>query len=138
MAVCGWQQGPGRRFMRSSASFNDGILDRLRQHAQDKADQRAYCFLRDDQVVATITFGQLEQRVKSLARRLSQEAAFGDRAVLLYPAGLEFIEAFLGCLAAGIIAVPAYPPRRNRKADRLQGILADARPRLILTTRKMF
>ncbi|CAN5300625.1 fatty acyl-AMP ligase [soil metagenome] len=52
----------------------------------------------------------------------------------MYPPGLEFIESFLACLLAGIIAVPAYPPRRNRSADRLRGIIEDAKPSLILTT----
>jgi acyl-CoA synthetase (AMP-forming)/AMP-acid ligase II len=72
-----------------------------------------------------------------LAAQLREHAAPGDRALLLYPPSLEFIEVFLGCLAAGVLAVPAYPPRRNRKAERLQTIAENARPRLILTTRQL-
>jgi len=115
-------------------AFGDNILDRLRRHVQNQPDQLVYRFLQDDQE-DTRTFRQLDQRVRDLAARFQQHAAFGDRALLLYPPGLEFIEAFLGCLFAGIIAVPAYPPRKNRNADRLEAIINDARPRLILTTR---
>jgi acyl-CoA synthetase (AMP-forming)/AMP-acid ligase II len=110
------------------------ILDRLRRHAQTHPDRLAYRFLRDNDASDTLTFGQLDRRLRVLAACLRQHAAAGDRALLLYPPGLEFIEAFLGCLAAGVIAVPAYPPRRNRKAERLQTIAEDAQPRLILTT----
>jgi acyl-CoA synthetase (AMP-forming)/AMP-acid ligase II len=117
--------------------IDETILDRLRSHAKHQPERLVYRFLRDDGGSDTLTFGQLDRRVRGLAPRLREFAAPGDRALLLYPPGLEFIEAFLACLAAGVIAVPAYPPRRNRKADRLRAITDDARPRLILTTRQV-
>jgi myxalamid-type polyketide synthase MxaB len=58
----------------------------------------------------------------------------GDRALLLYPSGEEFIIAFFACLYAGVIAVPVYPPRRNQKLSRLQAITKDAQAKLALTT----
>jgi acyl-CoA synthetase (AMP-forming)/AMP-acid ligase II len=115
----------------------DSILDRLHLHARTRPDKLSYRFLRDDGGADTLTFGQLARRVRGLATRLRERAAPGERALLLYPSGLEFIEAFLGCLAAGIVAIPAYPPRQNRNGDRLQSIVADARPKLILTTRSI-
>ncbi|HTU92834.1 MAG TPA: fatty acyl-AMP ligase, partial [Gemmataceae bacterium] len=113
-------------------SSDETILDRLRRHAESRTDQIAYRFLRDDGGSHTLTFGQLNRRVRSLAARLSEHTSPGDRALLMYPPGLEFIEAFLACLAAGIIAIPAYPPRPNRKAERHWAILEDATPSLIL------
>lgn len=110
------------------------ILDRLYLHAQEMPDQLAYKFLHNSISPATLTYRELEQRVQALAAHFRELAAPGDRALLLYPPGLEFIEAFLACLAAGIIAVPAYPPRKNRKADRLLSIIHDCSPRLVLTT----
>ena len=58
----------------------------------------------------------------------------GERALLLYPAGLEFIAAFFGCLYAGVVAVPVYPPRRNRSLNRIQAIADDAEAQVALTT----
>jgi len=58
----------------------------------------------------------------------------GARALLLYPPGLEYIAAFFGCLYAGVIPVPAYPPRLNRPEPRLQAIAVDAQATLALTT----
>ena len=113
---------------------DDNILHRLCRHARARPDRLIYKFLREDGGTHTLTFGELHRRVMSLAIVLREHAAQGDRAILLYPSGLEFIEAFLACLAAGLVAVPAYPPRRNRHGDRLRAILEDARPRLILTT----
>ena len=62
----------------------------------------------------------------------------GQRALLLYPAGLDFIAAFFGCLYAGVVAVPAYPPRRNRSLSRIQAIVDDAQARVALTTAPVF
>ena len=62
----------------------------------------------------------------------------GERALLLYPAGLDFIVAFFGCLYAGVVAVPAYPPRRNRSLSRIQAIVDDAQARVALTTAPVF
>ena len=61
----------------------------------------------------------------------------GERALLLYPAGLEFIAAFFGCLYAGVVAVPVYPPRRNRSMNRIQAIADDADARVALTTEQV-
>jgi acyl-CoA synthetase (AMP-forming)/AMP-acid ligase II/acyl carrier protein len=52
--------------------------------------------------------------------------------LLLYPAGLDYIAAFFGCLYAGAVAVPAYPPRPNRSLDRIQAMIADAQARVAL------
>src|SRR5260370_425567 len=112
------------------------ILDRLYRHAQDTPDRLAYKFLNNNGQPEMLNYGQLAGRVRTLAAHFSELAAPGDRALLLHPPGLEFIEAFLGCLAAGIIAVPAYPPRKNRSADRLLSIIHDCAPRLVLTTQQ--
>jgi amino acid adenylation domain-containing protein len=59
------------------------------------------------------------------------------RALLLFPPGLDFVAAFFGCLYAGVIAVPSYPPapsRPGRGQPRLKAILEDCAPRYVLTT----
>jgi acyl-CoA synthetase (AMP-forming)/AMP-acid ligase II/acyl carrier protein len=118
----------------SKCTYPDSILGRMDQHALDFPNKLAYTFLLDREEPDSLTFRQLADRVHTLASQFREYAKPGDRAVLIYPNGLEFIPAFLGCLAAGIIAVLAYPPRRNRKDERLHGILADCSPTLVLTS----
>ena len=65
---------------------------------------------------------------------LAGPRAGGERALLLYPPGLEFIAAFFGCLYAGVVAVPAYLPRLNRPMTRLRSIVVDAKPCAVLTS----
>ena len=48
----------------------------------------------------------------------------GERVLLLYPPGLEYVAALFGCLYAGAVAVPAYPPRFNRPMLRLRTMVA--------------
>src|SRR5215213_4099868 len=110
------------------------IIERLRHHATMRPGASAYTFLREGGEAESLTFRQLEERTKALALTLSKRAGVGERALLLYPSGLEFVTAFLACLYAGIIAVPATTPRKNRSANRLQAIFDDATPKLILTT----
>jgi acyl-CoA synthetase (AMP-forming)/AMP-acid ligase II len=110
------------------------LLDCLAWHAARTPDRLAYKFLPDSGEPYALTYRQLQDRVRGLAIQFHAVADVGDRALLLYPPGLEFIAAFLGCLAAGVVAVPTYPPRRNRKIERVQGIMADCTPRLVLTT----
>ncbi|MDB5747722.1 MAG: AMP-dependent synthetase and ligase [Massilia sp.] len=109
------------------------LTDRLRLHARTTPDRLVYTFLRDDGKVDEITFGQLERRASRLARALAERAPPGARALLLYPAGLEFIVVYLACLLAGIIAVPATIPHKSRASRRLKALLEDADPVLILT-----
>ncbi|MEY3212267.1 MAG: hypothetical protein RIT28_2748, partial [Pseudomonadota bacterium] len=99
-----------------------------------------YRFLIDGDVdgdVQTIDYGRFLARVKAIATTLQAQGCAGERALLLYPPGIDFIEGFFGCLFAGVIAVPAYPPDPSRLArtlPRLRGIVADAQPRFVLTT----
>jgi acyl-CoA synthetase (AMP-forming)/AMP-acid ligase II/acyl carrier protein len=109
----------------------------LRWRAEHQPHRRAYTYLRDgEEDAADITYGELDRRTRTIAAALQQRARPGDRALLLYPSGLEFIAAFLGCLYAGVIAVPAYQPnpRLERTLTRIRAIAADARPAVVLTT----
>ncbi|MBS0211062.1 MAG: aminotransferase class I/II-fold pyridoxal phosphate-dependent enzyme [Planctomycetes bacterium] len=81
-----------------------------------------------------LTFGELDRRARAVAAWLQQNNLAGQRALLLFPSGLDFIISFFGCLYAGVIAVPAYPPRLNRKMDRIDAIAADCEAAVALTT----
>jgi acyl-CoA synthetase (AMP-forming)/AMP-acid ligase II len=111
------------------------LLSILDQRASQTPEKLAYIFLKDrENQEQTITYQQLSQISKRIAARLQSLIPSGARALLLYPQGLEFITAFFGCLSAGIIAVPAYPPKRNQKMSRLITIIEDCQPQIILTT----
>ena len=111
------------------------ILEILSYRAKQTPKQIAYIFLEDGETqTAKITYQELEEKAKKIA--LNLKSWKGERALLLYPSGLEFIVAFFGCLYAGIIAVPAYPPRKNQKLSRLLAILEDSQAKLVLTKQK--
>jgi acyl-CoA synthetase (AMP-forming)/AMP-acid ligase II/7-keto-8-aminopelargonate synthetase-like enzyme/acyl carrier protein len=111
------------------------LVELLRFQARNQPNKRAYTFLKDGEIEkASLTYAQLEQNVQVIAAKLQSMIAPGERALLLYPSGLDYIAAFFGCLYAGIIAIPAYPPRRKRFDPRLQLIIADAQAKVILTT----
>src|ERR1700687_2046354 len=80
-----------------------------------------------------LTYAALDCQARSIGALLQSYRARGERALLLYPAGLEFIAAFFGCLYAGVIAVP-LPPPNQRTLPRLRAILSDAQSSVVLTT----
>ncbi|TWA98469.1 fatty acyl-AMP ligase [Bradyrhizobium stylosanthis] len=107
----------------------------LARRAAEQADDRAYVFVSDRGTEeAALTFRQLHDAASALAARLSAAARPGDRAILVFPPGLEFLVAFFGCLMAGIIAVPMMMPRRNSARDASAAILSNCTPALALTT----
>ena len=81
-----------------------------------------------------LTFAELHRRARAVAARLAHRTVRGDRAVLLFPPGLDFIVAFFGCLAAGVIAVPLMVPRRTAARDSSAAIIADCSPKIAMTT----
>lgn len=123
-------------------SFNPAgcttIIELLESRAELHPDKVAFTFLPDGEDSGiTVTYGQLAQRAKATASRFQKNAKPGDRALMLFPSGLEFIFAFFGCLYSGVIAVPAYPPRRNQNMGRLKSIIDDCMPSFVLTTSKV-
>lgn len=118
-----------------SASEPRTLIELLQQRARRQPSETAYVFLDESGAVAAeISYDTLERRARSIARRLERMQAAGERALLLYGPGLDFHAAFLGCVYAGVIAVPVNPPRVNHNFGRLRAIIADADVRLILTT----
>ncbi|MEA5621833.1 AMP-binding protein [Nostoc sp. UHCC 0251] len=110
------------------------LVNLLRQRAQQQPDRVAFTFLSDEAAPIQLTYHQLDCRARAIAAYLQLTKAVGERALLLYPASLEFITAFYGCLYAGVIAVPAYAPRNNKLSmERIQAIIADAQSQLVLT-----
>ena len=103
------------------------LVDLLRERACLEPDFALYTFLVDGEAEEErLTCAELDRRARMIAAGLSQLAP-GERVLLLYPPGLDYIAAFFGCLYAGVVAVPVYPPRHDRSLARLQAITLDAR-----------
>jgi len=112
------------------------LVDVLASRAEDQADEIAYTFLADGEGgELNLTYDELDRRARLIAGQLHELGI--ARALLVYPAGLDFISAFFGCLYAGVTAVPAYPPRLHRASPRIDSIAADARATAALTTSQL-
>src|SRR5215216_7901006 len=133
-----------KRITASTDSFDTGlcrintVMELLRHRALNQPNQLAYSFLADRETEGERqTYADLDRRARAIGAWLQMLEAGGQRALLLYPSGLDYIAAFFGCLYAGVIAVPAYPPnpaRLERTLPRLESIATDARPALALVT----
>src|SRR5919204_6089210 len=87
------------------------LVDLLRFRADASGDRVVYRFLPGDQKPELrISYGELDLRARSIAARIRETARQGDRVLLLVPPGLDYVASYFGCLYAGTIAVPAYPP----------------------------
>ena len=113
----------------------------LLQRANETPDRIAYSFLAAADEMSHLTDRDLLARSVRLARTLQANTQRGDRVILAFPPGLEFIVAFYGCLLAGVVAIPAtYPKRRGRaetrsgSPSRLTKIISDSDASLGLTT----
>ena len=115
------------------------LVDMLRYRSLHQGNSRAYTFLADgENENAALTYAELDRRARAIAAALLDRGTRpGDRALLLYPPGLDFITAFFGAIYAGVIAVPCYPPHRlqlARSLPRLTSIIANAEPSIVLCT----
>ncbi|GAB4146910.1 MAG: fatty acyl-AMP ligase [Candidatus Promineifilaceae bacterium] len=121
--------------VQKNSSISATLLDLARARAQHYPDKRLYTFLEDGETQERhMTYADLDKQSRTIAAWLQGMGMAGKCALLLYPPQLEYITAWFGCIYAGIIAVPAYPPQSPRLLPRLEAIIADAHIELILTT----
>lgn len=118
-----------------AARRSSTLVDLLRDRAGTFRDKVAFRFVREaDAQVDQLTYRQLFERSCAVAAELQGRVAPGDRVMLVYPPGLEFVEAFFGCLLAGVVAVPTAAPGRRRPGAPLASIRTAADPELVLST----
>jgi acyl-CoA synthetase (AMP-forming)/AMP-acid ligase II len=111
------------------------LVDLLADRADRQGDRTAFIFLENgEKESAGLSYDRLNRQARTIAEHLSMTSQPGDRVLLIYPSGIDFIAAFFGCLYAGVVAVPVHPPRPNRSMERLQSILNDAGAKIALTT----
>jgi acyl-CoA synthetase (AMP-forming)/AMP-acid ligase II len=114
------------------------LVTLLEQRAATQGEDRAYVFLSDrGSEQAALTFAELHQKARALAARLVGSTRPGDRALLIFPQGVEFMLAFFACQVARVIAVPMMVPRRQSARDYSANIVADCAPAVVLTTHEL-
>ncbi|HEX8145175.1 MAG TPA: beta-ketoacyl synthase N-terminal-like domain-containing protein [Pyrinomonadaceae bacterium] len=110
------------------------LVELLRWRALHQPHQLTYTFLLDgEDQTQHFTYRELDHRARAIAAALQRLELAGERALLLFPPGLDYIAALFGCMYAGVVAVPAYPPRPNRPMPRIEAIVADAQASVALT-----
>lgn len=114
------------------------LTDALDLHAQRTPNSVALYYLNEDGVKEELSYSKLQSESRSLARLIMNNTQKGDRALLIYPPGLEFVIAFFACAYAGVISVPSYPPLNQGLIEKLQGIIVDAQPSILLTTQELY
>src|ERR1700733_1835488 len=111
------------------------LVSVIRTRTEELANREILRFLGDQEADETcVTYADLDLRARAVAAELQAAGGLGQRALVLHPPGLEYIVALLGCFYAGVVAVPAYPPRMNRSVNRLRDIALDAQAHFGLTT----
>lgn len=106
----------------------------LLSRATSTPDKTAYIFLHDgEEQVEIISYKALHNAACVIASQLLKNHTRGERALMLFPPGTDFIRALYGCFYAGIIAVPAYAPRKNRSLERIRSLVADCGATIVLT-----
>ena len=129
---------PARPRARGTACPCGTLIEMLAYRAAVQPDERAYTFLENgEEASATLTWRELERKSRAIAALMQTRLSPGERAILFYPPGLDFVAAFFGCVAAGVIAVPVQPPQGRHaegREERLRAIMADAGARVTLTS----
>lgn len=117
------------------------FLDVIEYQARLHSSKRALIFVDDAcNESEVLTYGELIRRARRVAAALLGEwkAQPGDRVLLVYLPGLDFIVALIGAMMAGMLPVPAYPPNpKDLKNDlrRISSIVTSSGARVALTSR---
>ncbi|MDR1492889.1 MAG: aminotransferase class I/II-fold pyridoxal phosphate-dependent enzyme [Planctomycetaceae bacterium] len=111
------------------------LVEMLRYRCHVQKDETVFLYLSNGETnEISLTYGKLDRQARAVAAWLQERKLTGKRILLQYPPGVEFIAAFFGCLYAGSVAVPIYPPRRNRSMQRIEAVVKSAEASAALTT----
>jgi 8-amino-7-oxononanoate synthase len=111
------------------------LVDLLEYRTARQPEHTVFRFINSDGCEdGALTFATLARRARAIAAQLAEHVVPGDRVVLLIPPGLEYVAAFFGCLYAGAVAVPAYPPNPRRADPRVARMVADCGARLAVAS----
>ena len=111
------------------------LTSNLDRNVAELGDMPSYRYLDfDHDCTVELTWAQLGTRLRAVGARLQQVTQPGDRVAILTPQGVDYVIGFFAAIQAGTIAVPLFAPELPGHAERLDAVLADARPTVVLTT----
>lgn len=121
--------------MPSRPQSSSTLIAMLQAKVASQGGSTLYTYLTDDQATSyTLSYAELDHQARCIAAQLQSMNARGERALLLFPSNLDFVCGFFGALYAGVVAVPAYPPRKNQNVDRLRAIIRDCQAKYVLAS----
>lgn len=122
--------------MKNSQQFHpefESLASRFIDQVCNQPNLEIYTFL-NETTEEKLNFLALSTKVDSVINLLNAYCEVGDRAILVFKPGLDFIAGFLACLLSGVVAVPIYPVGKNKtKYETLYRVINDCQPRCILT-----
>jgi acyl-CoA synthetase (AMP-forming)/AMP-acid ligase II len=117
----------------------DNLVDLLSERAAHSPEKVVFAFFADGENVSLqYTFDELDRHARAIAAELQRRNLSGERAMLLFPSGIEYLAAFFGCLYAGVVAVPVYPPQMGRQFGRIASISQDSQAALFFCSRSVY
>ncbi|MEC1020419.1 condensation domain-containing protein [Bacillus paralicheniformis] len=117
---------------------HDSIIDILQYRAKEAPNTSAFTFLRDGEAHEnTWTYKDLYINALGIGAGLQSIAPLQSRVLLIFSPGLEVIGAFYGTMLAGMTSVPCTPPDDGRFVAKLERIIRDIDPAVILTDEKL-
>src|SRR5260370_12178888 len=120
--------------MLEACSTSATMVEVLRRRAVSQANEPAFIFLDHRGVIADQrTFETLDTNARSIASLLVERGLCGERIMLVFPPGLDFVAALFGCFYARCVAVPAPYLIGKRAAGRCAAIFQDCTPAAVLT-----
>ncbi|MBL3657518.1 non-ribosomal peptide synthetase/type I polyketide synthase [Fulvivirga sediminis] len=113
-------------------SFNS-IAELVMHKRSTSSNEVVFKYLENgEQVTHSLTYEEIDTKAREIASYLQHHNFKGQRALLLFASGTDFIVSFLGCLYAKVIAVPIYPPRNNKSIKRLESVISDAEAKIVI------
>jgi acyl transferase domain-containing protein/acyl-CoA synthetase (AMP-forming)/AMP-acid ligase II/acyl carrier protein len=124
--------------MNSIQHTSKTLVELLSKRAELQPEKTAFIFLEEgEREGGSFTYKELDLRARSIAAKLQSLNLKGERALLIYESGLEYLDSFFGCLYAGVISVPLHLPGKNKSLSRISAIAKDSDAKVILSTREI-
>lgn len=116
------------------STYSEVILNRV----ISCPEKVAFRFLDDGEKESeSFTYDQLQIKAKAIASLFQEFGKKGDPVLLLFHPSLSYVASLFACLFSGFVAIPAYPPRRNRGVERIYSILEDSEAKICLLSKEV-